>query len=258
MDKITIKASFIKGKKRMIKINRNQLAILDALMIHGGYKVYDSRDFNKYSEHSGALDFDNKGLEMITVSTKKGRKSKDDEEILFPNVNALFPDYEYVFHTHPPTPYVGGRASRGVLYEMPSIPDIFHFMDHHEQYGLQGSIVIAPEGMYIIRIHGETGLMVDNEQKLFDNVRSVMDTVQRAAIKKYGTDIKITMFYNEVAQNKKYINDVNKVLNIYGLAIDYVPRVKIGEKWILDTVALPVSPIELSMHKKIKGKKSKK
>ena len=253
MDKITIKASFVKGKKKMIKINRNQLAILDALMIHGGYKVYDSHNISKYSEHSGALDFDNKGLEMITVSTKKGRKSKDDKELLFPNINALFPDYEYIFHTHPPTPYIGGRASRGVLYEMPSIPDIFHFIDHHEQYGLQGSIIIAPEGMYIIRIHGKEGIKVDNEQVLFDNMGSVMYKVQRDAIKKYGTDIKITTFYNDIAQNKKFINDINKVLNIYGLGIDYIPRVKVGRKWILDTVILPVSPVEPSLIKKAIG-----
>ena len=38
--------------------------------------------------------------------------------------------YQYLFHTHPPTPKPGGRAGEGIVYEFPSIGDILHFIDH--------------------------------------------------------------------------------------------------------------------------------
>ena len=56
-----------------------------------------------------------------------------------------------MFHTHPPTPFPGSRVVDGILYEFPSISDIYHFADHFNAGETQGSLIIAPEGMYIIR-----------------------------------------------------------------------------------------------------------
>jgi hypothetical protein len=144
---------FKKEKKRLIKISKNQLRILDALMIDGGYdkKYFDKKNKLRFSEHAGLLDFSNNGLDKIVVSGKTERVDRDDHSILLPANMIEAYDYEYIFHTHPPTPRPGGRANVGVLYEFPSISDIFHFMDHYNNGVVQGSIIIAPEGIYIIR-----------------------------------------------------------------------------------------------------------
>ena len=97
------------------------------------------------------LDFNNSGLEKIIISGNTSRVDANDDVIFLPkNMIDAF-DYEYIFHTHPPTPKQGARANVGILYEFPSISDLFHFMDHYNEGKTQGSIVIAPEGMYIIR-----------------------------------------------------------------------------------------------------------
>lgn len=58
---------------------------------------------------------------------------------------------KYIFHTHPTTPYIGSRFKNGIIYEFPSIMDINHFIEHHNRGELQISMVITPEGLYIIR-----------------------------------------------------------------------------------------------------------
>jgi len=99
------------------------------------------------------LDFDNNGLEKIIVSGNTNRVDTNDEDIFLPgNMIDMF-DYEYIFHTHPSTHGVGGRAKYGILYEFPSMGDIFHFLDHYNEGKTQGSMIIAPEGMFVIRKH---------------------------------------------------------------------------------------------------------
>ena len=52
--------------------------------------------------------------------------NREDEDILLPIDLPDIKDYEYIFHTHSPTPFPGSRAVDGVLYEFPSISDIYH------------------------------------------------------------------------------------------------------------------------------------
>ena len=66
------------------------------------------------------------------------------------NVEDMF-NYEYIFHTHPPTPRPGGRVNVGIVYELPSIGDVLHFIDHFNDGKISGSIVITSEGIYNIR-----------------------------------------------------------------------------------------------------------
>ena len=68
-------------------------------------------------------------------------------------------DFEYMFHTHPATPYPGARINEGILYEFPSVSDLFHLIDHHNDGITQGSMIITPEGMYIIKC-------IDNTKKI--------------------------------------------------------------------------------------------
>ena len=145
---------YIKNNIKYYKITRNQLLVLDALLYDGGgvtKKYLDSHKNVRYSEHAGLLDFDATKLERIVISGKTTREDKDDLDILLPHDLPDLPDYEYIFHTHPPTPHPGGRVNQGILYEFPSISDIFHFIEHYNEGHVQGSIIITAEGLYIIK-----------------------------------------------------------------------------------------------------------
>jgi hypothetical protein len=238
------------NKKRYLKVSRNQLLIMDALMKHGGYKIYKDKYENniyRYSEHAGLLDFDNSGLERIIISGNTTRIDEGDDDIFLPkNMIDAF-DYEYIFHTHPPTPKPGGRAKLGIIYEFPSISDIFHFMEHYNDGRTQGSIVIAPEGLYIIRKKDSSNQkkIKINEDKFYKEATKIIWKVHEESIKRYGTDFSISTFYSKIAQDLSPINEINTVLNKFGIHIDYYSRIKdIKNQWVIDTLYLPVYVIE--------------
>lgn len=242
----------VKSDKKFLKIDSNQILIMDALMKHGGVKIYKdkkNKEIFRYSEHAGLLDFNNSGLEKIIISGNTSRVDANDDVIFLPKnmIEAL--DYEYIFHTHPPTPEPGSRANIGILYEFPSISDIFHFMDHYNGGKTQGSIIIAPEGMYIVRkkVVDDKPIKI-NENKFYKETNKIMWKAQRESIQKYGTHIEQNTFYSKIAQDRYYINMINKVLNKYKIHIDYYSRKKdITGEWIIDTVYLPVYVIEIAV-----------
>ena len=240
----------VKSKKKYLKLDRNQILIMDALMEHGGEKVYRDRKNKKvfrYSEHSGLLDFNNSGLEKIIISGNTTRVDAGDDDIFLPKnmLDAL--DYEYIFHTHPPTPKPGGRAEQGILYEFPSISDVFHFIDHYNDGRTQGSIVMAPEGMYIIRkLFADDKPLHINEDKFYHETIRMMWKCQDDALKKYGTRFSQETFYSKISQDLLYINRINEITNKYKIHIDYYPRIKDNRnRWVIDTIYLPVYSIEL-------------
>ena len=233
---------------KYVEITRNQLHIIDALLRHGGYdKKYIDKHNNKiyrYSEHSGLLDFekkDGKGLDKIIVSGKTTRVDAGDEEIFLPK-DIKYKNYEYIFHTHPPTPKPGGRAKDGILYEVPSVSDILHFIDHFNDDKINGSIVIAPEGLYNIRKLGfnKNEIHID-EDRLYDKLVDEYPFIQEETLNKYGIEFTTYYFYSHIAQDKTVINKINEILKEYGLYIDYYPRTKDSNgTWIMDTVYLPI------------------
>jgi hypothetical protein len=239
-----------KSGLRFLKIDTNQLMILDALMEHGGYtkKYHDPNDVlnPRYSEHAGMLDFDNKTLEKILVSGKTFRSDNYDKDIFLPTNIENAKDYEYIFHTHPPTPHGGGRARQGILYEFPSISDIFHFIEHYETGVTQGSIVITPEGLYNIRKHNFDGKEISIVEKdFFGEIRGVYKQIQNDALAKYGFKFTSEEFYSKIAKDTTYINTLNKTLNKYDIHIDYYPRSKDKYgNYIIKTLYLPVFPYE--------------
>ena len=106
----------IKNDKQMLKLDRNQILIMDALMTHGGKKMYKDCNDNttyRYSEHFGLLDFNNTGLEKIIISANTDKIDAVDDDIYLPRNMTEALDYEYMFHTHPPTPKPGGRVNCG-------------------------------------------------------------------------------------------------------------------------------------------------
>lgn len=246
----SLKGRLVKrDKNKYIEISRNQIMILDALMRQGGFKEYidkNNQKVKRYSEHAGLLDFNNNGLERIMVSGNIDRVDTYDDDIFFPrNITDAF-DYEYIFHTHPPTPDIGSRMNVGILYEFPSISDIFHFLDHYNGGNTQGSIVIAPEGMYIIRKYVQDyKKIIINEDKFYKDISKVFEKVQIDAINKYKDNFTIKKFYSKIAQDTSYIEKINNILKRYKMYIDYYPRIKSREDfWVIDTIFLPVSVIE--------------
>jgi len=193
---------FIKHQKKYYKLGYNQLLILDALLETGGYEkkyIDKSKEF-RFSEHFGLLDFNKNVLEKIIISAKTNREDKDDLDILLPTNLPEIKDYEYMFHTHPPTPYPGARAVDGILYEFPSVSDIYHFADHFNNGETQGSLVIAAEGIYIIRaVDGIKKIKYPNDEKIFKKISKEIFEIQQLAINKYG--IANQLQHQDVAQS---------------------------------------------------------
>lgn len=241
--------TIIKQNKTYMRIDRNQILILDALMKYGSYKIYVDKKNKKifrYSEHAGLLDFNENKLERIIVSGKTTRIDENDDDIFLPkNMLDAF-DYEYIFHTHPPTPKPGGRVHIGILYEFPSISDIFHFIDHYNKGVTQGSLVITPEGLYNIRKNNLDNKKIKiDENKFYHDMMKIYNIVQSDAIKKYGTNFTMNQFFSKIAQDVTFINQINKIANKYDIQIDYYPRIKdIKNHWIIDTIYVPVYSIE--------------
>jgi hypothetical protein len=135
MNNIKIKSNVhIRNKKRYLKLNRNQLLILDALLYDGSARKYiDSDNHLRYTEHMGVLDFKANKLQKIIISGETTREDEDDIDILLPKDLPNIYEYEFMFHTHPPTPKPGDRAKDGILYEFPSVNDIFHFIKYYNK-----------------------------------------------------------------------------------------------------------------------------
>lgn len=228
-----------------IKINQNQLLIMDALMTHGGYtkKYMDTQNQNilRYSEHTGLLDFKMNILEKIVVAGNTTRVDKGDDEIFLPKDLSELREYEYIFHTHPPTPKPGGRALNGVLYEFPSMGDILHFIDNFNEGKICGSLVVTSEGIYNIKKNNMNRDKIKiNEDKLFKQFEYKFYNIQEKYIKKYTTKFTKNDFYSKISQDKEPTKELNNILNSFDIQIDFYPRIKVKNNWILDKIYLPI------------------
>lgn len=237
---------------KYVKLDVNQIMILDALMRHGGYDKKYLDDKNKkiyrYSEHAGLLDFNHDGLERIIVSGNTNRVDVGDDEIFLPGDIKDVHDFEYIFHSHPSSPKPGGRASVGIIYEIPSISDILHFIDNFNAGLTQGSIVVTPEGLYNIHKYTFDKQKINiNEDNLIDDLSKTYKQIQQDAINKHGIKFSTYYFYSRIAQDVTFIKKINQVLKKYDLYIDYFSRTKDSKgRWIIDSIHLPIFIIEPS------------
>jgi len=239
--------TYVKNDLSYVKLDKIHINIFDALMEHGGgnkkYKDKQKSNIVRNSEHAGLIDYNNNGLDKIIISGNTDRVDKYDNEIYMPkNIPEAY-DYEYIFHTHPPTPTPGGRAIYGILYEFPSISDILHFIEHYNVGKTQGSIIVAPEGLYCIRKFTlDTQKIKINKKNMFAKMKSIYKIVQDKAIKKYKLEFTDEYFYKKIAQNKTYINTINDTLHKFLLHIDYYSRTydEINDIWFIDTIYLPI------------------
>ena len=236
---------------KYIKIKRNQLLILEAILNDGGYnKLYvDKSNKLRYSEHSGYLGLNKSTIDRIIISGKTTREDKSDNEILLPYNLIDSYKYEYIFHTHPPTPKPGGRAINGILYEFPSVSDILHFIDHYNMRITIGSIVVAAEGYYIIYAtdNNKNKISYDIEliNEIIDKLENYNSLIQDKAIKKYGINFTEDDFYEKIAVNNKYLAMYNKYINKYfnnQIKIIIKNRNKdiLTNKWLLKNLYLKI------------------
>lgn len=232
-----------------IPLHYNKLLIIDALMLQGSQPRYIAPKNNNtasekfiYSEHSGAISINNNSVNNIIVSAETNRMDTGDENIYLPNNTELLGKYEYIFHTHPNTSKYGGRVKEGIVYEFPSANDLFNFIKYHNDGKAQASIVVAPEGTYVVRpIQYQKILDIDLE--LFYHLRKFILKLEKMALKKIRPIVqKISdpdIFHNVVGSDFTFIKIYNKFIEPTNLFIEYYPRIKKNGEWTSRQINLP-------------------
>jgi uncharacterized protein (DUF1499 family) len=243
----------------------NQINIIDGLYEIGSNQIYIEKKKNiseskiiRFSEHSGFIYFEKN--KVVNINIISGSRVEQSDPLIYMPKNCLEAlKVKYIFHTHPKTPYIGSRIKDGIIYEFPSISDIIHFIDHHNNGILLGSIIISPEGIYIIRknnfnnknITVDYDIMISNLEEIF--LECYNDSYNKYSFIDYqkyiiNKEIKLPdkIFYDNIAINYEYINKINKVLIKYDIFIDYYARIFFNKsniftnKWILDDIYVPL------------------
>jgi hypothetical protein len=215
----------------------NGFNIADGLYEQGSKQIYKSVDENgkmiglKFSEHYGYMLYENGLLDKVTI-INKSRIDPRDPTIFFPKNVRSIGKFNYIFHTHPVTPFIGSRAMEGIIYDSPSINDVLHFIEYHNYGKLLCSLVISAEGLYVIRKYNFNTDMIKMDDGVFtDDFDDVMAECSDYAYNKYShyvEDERIAeeTFHKVIAMDFSYINLINKVLMKYDLYIDYYPRME--------------------------------
>jgi hypothetical protein len=232
------------AKKKIFTVEKNDLFILDALMHDGSQQKYQHHHNLKYSEHGGLLDFDKHGLERIIVTTHK-ESDRADPEIYFPEVAHDIEDYEFMYHTHPPTPTPGARSKTGIVYEIPSLSDINTFILTFMEGKTQGSIIVAPEGFYVIRALKST--LNPKEYQLNELMSDIMYMNYKYA-EKYNFHVTVDIFYKHIITNTKLQKKLKQLIQKYTndeITIDFFKRKKDSTgNWTVKKLYLLVNPKE--------------
>ena len=158
-------------------LHSNNINIIDGVYEEGSYNIFINKNkniFNSdkfyFSEHSGFIIFNMNIVDKVIVLNNY-RTDKEDPTIFLPRNNIEALSVHYIFHTHPKTPELFSRfVNDNILYEFPSLNDIYHFIDHHNRGILNGSLVITPEGIYNIRKRNFNEKKIIIDEDIFDNL----------------------------------------------------------------------------------------
>lgn len=229
-----------------VSLTHNKLLIIDALMKRGSYphyKLTDKNNKNKfiYSEHSGTISVKDGIIDNIIVSAQTDRIDPSDNSIFLPINTDIFKKYDYIFHTHPNTITYAGRLKDGIIYEFPSANDIYNFVKYYNEGNAQASLIITPEGTYVIRpIKYKSTIEIDTG--LFSYLQDYIIDLEKDAIKKFKPYLKNLsnqdVFHNIVSQDFTFIDKYNDVLEPLNLYIEFYPRIKINNIWSLAEINL--------------------
>jgi len=231
-----------------IPLHYNKLLIIDALMQQGSHPRYltlnriNNKEKFIYSEHSGVISIKNRLVDNIIVSAETDRTDDTDENIFLPINSKILAKHEYLFHTHPNTKTYAGRISDGIIYEFPSANDVLNFIKYHDEGLAQASLIIAPEGAYVIRpIYYQKKYEINLE--LFYFLKKFILKLEKMAIKKFKPIItKISdpnTFHKFVGSDFTWIKMYNRFIETSNLFIEFYPREKKNNEWCLRQINLP-------------------
>ncbi len=218
-----------------IVMTTNQTNILDSLFKNGSNANYYFDNKWHLSEHAGYITINNCQIDGITVYTENERKK---DNILMPETFNINNNAMYVFHTHPNE--LTQNKIRN-LFEFPSANDLFNYMYMFNMKRIMGSLVVALEGVYMIR-----AINMDNDDyklsyELFRWFEKVLTEIQNKAMTYYDDLIQVMdekLFMTKISQDRQWINLLNIYLYKYNLMVEYHPRIKTDNGWFIPSLTL--------------------
>jgi len=237
-------------------LHSNNINIIDGIYEEGSYNIFINKNKNifntdkfNFSEHSGFVLFNDNVVDKVIVLNNY-RTDKDDPTIFLPKNSIEALNVHYIFHTHPKTPDLFSRfINDNILYEFPSLNDIYHFIDHHNRGILNGSLVITPEGIYNIRKNNFNNKKIIIDEDIFDNLINdvYIECYKKSHDKYHKIKFNENNFYKHIASNLEFIKKINFILEKFDITIDYICRVKSKKinpnykpKWIIPNFYLPI------------------
>jgi hypothetical protein len=235
------------------KFQINDMLLFNSLLDLGGltkkFKYLDKKKKNnkdlihikeyKYSEFSGYLDINCKNNKCTLDNIEISMDKRYEDGIYMVNfyLNKLSNRY-YIFHTHPPTPTAGGRIQTDhIIYDLPSIIDINSFLDMAKELKIQGELIFAPEGIYVLTIK-------DRKQPIITTRftdRTKFYQILNEAYFKYSYIDNEYDFYNIVIKDYSFIKKLNKIYRDYNLKLLYYPKeLSYDYKMIYGKIYLPI------------------
>lgn len=217
----------------LLLLDHNSLQILEALYRQGSYPVYakPNGDLAMYSEHAGVLTVRDGTIDQVITSTHSYRIDTTDDSIYLPCNTDVMYQHPYLFHTHPMQSVVGGRAEAGIIYELPSPGDIFNFVHMAEKGKAQASIIVSPEGLYVIRkIFPDQSLTVQPDDYL--RIQRIIGRVEDFTLSRIqGQDLTDPeTFQSQVCQHTDAIRRYNRIVRKMGIWTEYYPREYCSER----------------------------
>jgi len=218
-------------------------------MVNGGYSKKFKEKHNIISfncEYYGFLNFCCKNsskryLVGIEIILKKYVTSQDDPFIFFPEIESKnIKSKLYMFHTHPQT----YRFKEGFIYELPSFADIKVFIKYANIESLNGSLVMAPEGIYCIKlIKKGKSINVD----LYSVCKNEMAKCRENIYSKYkyllkGEDeVVFNNLLSLITIDMEYINVINSILKKINIKIKYYPKQQRNNMWIYGSIYMGIN-----------------
>lgn len=217
-----------------VMLRHNTLLILDTLFNSGSLPIHhheESESHDLYSEYSGALVINKETYEIQRVVIFSGdmRVDASDSDIILPRNQDDMLNYEIFFHTHPNMQKYAGRLSEGIVYEIPSCDDIINFVNYYNQGMLQTSIVVAPEGLYVVR-----PVIITNHIPIPEGwvefLRKLILKLESKALSRLKSSEMIdrlhepSVFLQLIANDYRIIRSYNRHLATANIFIEYYPR----------------------------------
>ena len=237
-----------------VVLHYNKLLILDALMKQGSHTRYlvksDNMEKYIYSEHSGVITIENSLVKNIIVAADNNRIDVNDDNIYLPTNTDILAKHPILFHTHPVTQngsidkksanIYAGRLSEGIIYEFPSANDVLNFVKYRRDGVAQASIVISPEGIYVIRpiIYYYPNKVTEIFHK---HLHKFIIKLENMAVNQYGNISNISdpdIFHQNISLDLTYIKMYNDFIKKSNLFIEFYSRQKKNNEWTLPEISL--------------------